>query len=871
MHTLLARPQSRGKSVVSWGRVSAAPAHAGGRREKKKVAARRSEQGEATRTDAKLSTEDSTNDDCAPSLVDTTGDSGETLNVAFYAALYMRDSNAHTLRVVDHRERHASSNEFGCAATFHRQYPQFDVSRYLSENADLKHLDIVHQTMHYHTHGQKEGRAFPSFQGLKQGINICGHVRGCFGLAENPRSIYRGLAASVGIDVAVNEITCAWHKYNHAFEAPLTRENPHPVNIVCVNWNEQDWKTQLSPGYFEGKTNVCLWAFETERILPWVVDVMKEYDGIITISEYCARAIRRSAPGVTTPVWPVHVPVAAKIPLDVKRADAVQILNSELRLSIPADAFICLFAFDYFSSELRKNATGALTVFDEALGREENAYFIMKTINDSQRDRERVEAHIRSLRRPEKIIVVSEHLSSHLMSCLYKCSSVYMSLHRAEGQGLSLIHTLGAGIPTVTTNYSGNTDFCHSFNSLLVDWTHAHIPASDMNYGNYRDLCQWAEPDLGHARQLLRQVYDDYDSVVTRVMASRDYLKCKYNDERFGRQIYGLVARNMPRPPHGRIVFFVHIGTMDENIIHDLFVQSQRAATRHACTYYINVAEGRCNLEFVHKIWARSDYKVVSSPNAAKDSMGCAQNIVQCACAGDVSAQLYIVLQTKTDQAWREQLFRNVLDPEAIDSLLRYEHAAARSNQPLGIAATRGTVCPLYNDREKTVELANSVGVNVARCLEQYDDESGTIRMNDTVILRDEQEMDVQLYAQTNLDLARHSDPGELEAHYRTHGQREKRIAHRHIYERLTYSTYPIVAYGGVYAVGPKLMQHMCEHADSIQHFIIPKLASETGNVCDSEKTTYTHAFERLMSCVACELGHAVVELGERGVLLHVR
>lgn len=801
----------------------------------------------------------------------------EKLNVVFYAIQYMRDQGrqSNLNEVLEHYELNSTDQNVWCARHFHTIYPDFDVNVYVRQNVDLNQLNVVQQTMHYITHGEKEGRAYPRREVHTHGINLSGHVRGCFGLAENPRSVYRSLhvfAKSVG--VAVNEITCPWHKYNYNFEGHLTDSHPYPVNVICVNWNEQGWKTQLPRDYFTHKVNICLWAFETERILPWVVKSISDYNGVLTISKYCARAVRESMNDeerTRTPVWPVEIPVSGTTSVyDCSKAEAIKKLSVYTKVPLPDDVFLCLFVFDYFSSEYRKNATGALTAFDTALGGVENAYFVMKTINDSEPDRARVEQHILNLTRPDKIIVISEHLDQNIMNILYRSSSLFISLHRAEGQGLGMMRTIGDCIPTIVTNYSGNTDFCHTFNSFLVNWKYTAIPENDVNYRQYSDLCKWAEPDIAHATQLILHVHDNYEESCRRVEAAKDYIQTKYNYERFGRQIYGLIARNMPKPPHSRLVFLVHVGTRDTSVISELFMQSQRASVRHACAYYINVAEGQGDIEFVRRLWRHTEHTIITTPNVGKDSMGCARNLVQCVMNNDTDASLYIVLQTKTDNDWRRKLIHPLLDPKSIDSLLRYDEISSSCDSCLGIAASQGTICPLYNDRDKTVELANYLNVDISHCLRDYDDTTGAITINGVRIERDTEGIDTDLYKEVNLDL-HHMDSDQLTKHYLHHGKQEKRIAHRHIYERLTYSRYPIVAYGGTYAMGRGVMKHIAKHADRLECNIIPKIADEIGNVTDVSISTYTHAFERLLSCVACALNMPVVQVSTDGVLLHVR
>ena len=81
-----------------------------------------------------------------------------------------------------------------------------------------------------------------------------------------------------------------------------------------------------------------------------------------------------------------------------------------------------------------------------------------------------------------------------------------MSLHRSEGFGLTLAEAMALGKPVIATQYSGNTDFMTPTNSLPVGY---RIVTLERDAGPYVKGSHWAEPDLDHAAELMRAVYDD--------------------------------------------------------------------------------------------------------------------------------------------------------------------------------------------------------------------------------------------------------------------------------------------------------------------------------------------------------------------------
>ena len=105
--------------------------------------------------------------------------------------------------------------------------------------------------------------------------------------------------------------------------------------------------------------------------------------------------------------------------------------------------------------------------------------------------------------------VVDRYVSTEDRDALVAGCDCYVSLHRAEGFGLTLAETLARGKPVIATGFSGNTDFMTEENSFLVDYTLARVGKDGENYPPDG---HWADPDLDHAAELMRQVYRDQEA-----------------------------------------------------------------------------------------------------------------------------------------------------------------------------------------------------------------------------------------------------------------------------------------------------------------------------------------------------------------------
>ena len=85
-------------------------------------------------------------------------------------------------------------------------------------------------------------------------------------------------------------------------------------------------------------------------------------------------------------------------------------------------------------------------------------------------------------------------------------SDCFVSLHRSEGFGLAIAEAMLLGKPVITTNWSGNTDFCDSENTFLVEYDLIKLV---QDYGPYKKGQIWADPSVEHAAVLMGQVMRD--------------------------------------------------------------------------------------------------------------------------------------------------------------------------------------------------------------------------------------------------------------------------------------------------------------------------------------------------------------------------
>jgi glycosyltransferase involved in cell wall biosynthesis len=174
-------------------------------------------------------------------------------------------------------------------------------------------------------------------------------------------------------------------------------------------------------------------------------------------------------------------------------------------VGLPDDRFLFGFAFDYLSVFARKNPVGLVDAYCRAFGPDDGAMLVLKTIHA-----EAFPAAAAQLREAvadrDDILFIDGFLSSLEIRAFFQLLDCYVSLHRAEGLGLTLASAMAAGVPTIATGWSGNLEFMTADNSVLVPYD-----LRDVGPGAapYPPEALWAEPDVHAASDAMRALFDD--------------------------------------------------------------------------------------------------------------------------------------------------------------------------------------------------------------------------------------------------------------------------------------------------------------------------------------------------------------------------
>ena len=324
------------------------------------------------------------------------------------------------------------------------------------------------------------------------GANVAGNISSEKGTGEAVRSVIRCLQA-VEVPYVVNDhLDAGAANLDTTFE-DFSQDNPYRFNIIQANADSLPYFVAMKgEPYLHEHYNIGYWFWELAEF-PAKWDSSYQYlDEIWAGSHFGVAALSRVSP----------IPVV-RIPLSITPFEPTQAFERS-HFDLSRDAFVFLFIFDFHSVMERKNPLGLIEAFRRAFSPEENVRLVLKCARSTP---EQLEA-LAEAAQGANVQVLDTVLGREELLGLLMLADCYVSLHRAEGFGYTLAEAMSLGKPTIATGYSGNMDFMTPGNSFLVNY---RLTELERDYEPYDQGLVWADPDLEHAAELMRFVYENLE------------------------------------------------------------------------------------------------------------------------------------------------------------------------------------------------------------------------------------------------------------------------------------------------------------------------------------------------------------------------
>jgi glycosyltransferase involved in cell wall biosynthesis len=356
------------------------------------------------------------------------------------------------------------------------------------------------------------------------GLNVAGYAMSEKGVGEALRATVRALTAA-GIGYGVLDVPDPTSENVDRQLIGLLRHNPYGVNLIHLNADAlPHFIRQAGSRFLRNRYNIGFWMWEVPEFPAAFHGAFIYLDEVWVPSSIALEAISRVSPIPVLKV-PLALPAGGLPTLDVGRD----------HFGLPKDATVFLFMFDIHSIPERKNPLGLIAAFRRAFGGDERVRLVVKT---SHGGRQTTEALVRAAGDP-RVIVMDRILDRREINTLMALSDCYVSLHRSEGFGITMAEAMALGKPVIGTGHSANLDFMRPGNSLLVD---CRLVRLERDHGPYLRGSTWAEPDLDHAAELMRLVYDDPDRVGAIAREGQRDVTHYLAPERIGREIAARLA-----------------------------------------------------------------------------------------------------------------------------------------------------------------------------------------------------------------------------------------------------------------------------------------------------------------------------------------
>lgn len=370
---------------------------------------------------------------------------------------------------------------------------------------------------------------------LRSGIVVAGYLRAELGIGEAARLAIESVEAA-GVRCASYSYGATVSRQRHPWRSPDTRSPDLDTNVVCVNPDQLAiFSLSVGPAFFDGRYTIGSWYWETERLPEAMAASRDLVDEIWVPSAYTAAAVR-----ATIDDRPVHV-----FPHPIRVPDVDHSLRRE-DLGLP-EGFVFFFVFDFLSSIARKNPVGLIDAFSRAFRPDEGATLVLKSINGHLRvlDAERV--RLAAAERPD-VVLLDRYADKAELGAMLALSDCYVSLHRAEGLGLTIADAIALGKPAIATGYSGNLDFMDAESSLLVPYTLTTVgPGVD----EYPADARWADPDLDAAAEAMRRVHDHPEEALHAAARGRERVLRDHTPRRAGEFVAARFAAAQERRAAG--------------------------------------------------------------------------------------------------------------------------------------------------------------------------------------------------------------------------------------------------------------------------------------------------------------------------------
>ena len=340
-------------------------------------------------------------------------------------------------------------------------------------------------------------------------INIIGTILNTSGYDIHTRSLARAIGKITDARLTIQGCP-GWESMVDDKELEMIKKAPEDDEINLIITNPMSWRMNT-----QAKRNFVFLIWEGDRVPKCFLKecLNPEIEYIFVPSEHTKKALMNTCPPTEKPA---HIPNGARY------VSYGKILESKIKImehGVDTKLFYpkekpkkCTFFANkgFRNLQDRGGVQYLLRAYFEEFTDKDDVELVVK-INPAY-GTQNLQALIDQIApRKEGLPLLKiniDNLPYNKMVELYNQCNVFVAPTRAEAYNLPCIEACACGLPVITTNFGGQTDYCNDETGWIIGGELEEVK-HEVQY----ESCKWLKPDIGELRKVLRYAYEHPEEV----------------------------------------------------------------------------------------------------------------------------------------------------------------------------------------------------------------------------------------------------------------------------------------------------------------------------------------------------------------------